>query len=127
MNDYIKCEEHLEKFEFAYNDLLTVVNNPEARELFNFLNPLIKLPDHCEFEGKILTKAVEKVDDTMEITFKEDPVESENHTNVIEKIESILTELEQKEINICAIITDSTGAYAAARLPDPVPVMNQND
>ncbi|RIA84684.1 hypothetical protein C1645_831906 [Glomus cerebriforme] len=65
---------------------------------------------------------VEKVDDIMEIALKEDPVavdisiEHENYINVMEKIESMLTELEQKEINVCAIVTDSAGAYAAARL-----------
>ena len=133
---------------------LSWVNKPEAKELFNFLNPLIKLPDRCELGGKILTKAVEKADDAMNIALKEDPVgvtltfdgwtnvkneqllgavlitsegrpyvwkavdisiERENHIKVIEKVESILTELEKKEITVCAIVTDSAGAYAAAR------------
>ena len=133
---------------------LSWVNKPEAKELFNFLNPLIKLPDRRELGGKILTKAVEKADDAMEIALKEDPVgvtltfdgwtnvkneqllgavlitsegrpyvwkavdisiERENHIKVIEKVESMLTELEKKEISVCAIVTDSAGAYAAAR------------
>jgi len=42
-------------------------------------------------------------------------IERENHINVMGKIESMLTELKQKEINVCAIVTDSAGAYAAAR------------
>ena len=54
--------------------VLSWVNKPEAKELFNFLNPLIKLPDRRELEGKILTKAVEKVDDAMDIALKEDSV-----------------------------------------------------
>ena len=53
---------------------LSWVNKPEAKELFNFLNPLIKLPDRRELGGKILTKAVEKADDAMNIALKEDPV-----------------------------------------------------
>ena len=53
---------------------LSWVNKPEAKELFNFLNPLIKLPDRRELGRKILTKAVEKADDAMDIAFKEDPV-----------------------------------------------------
>ena len=130
------------------------VNKPEAKELFNFLNPLIKLPDRCELGKKILTKAVEKADDAMNIALKEDPVgvtltfdgwtnvkneqllgavlitsegrhyawkavdisiEHENHIKVIEKVESMLTELEKKEITVYAIVTDSAEAYAAAR------------
>ena len=133
---------------------LSWVNNPEAKELFNFLNPHIKLPDQCELGGKVLTKAVEKADDAMDIILKEDPVgvtltfdgwtnvkneqllgavlissegrpyvwkavdistERENHIKVIEKIESMLTDLKEKEITVCAIVTDSAGAYAAAR------------
>ena len=41
--------------------------------------------------------------------------ERENHIKVIEKIESMLTDLKEKEITVCAIVTDSAGAYAAAR------------
>src|SRR6266496_5163593 len=116
---------------------LSWVNNPEAKELFNFLNPHLKLPDRCELEGNILTKAVEKTDDAMNIALKEDPVgvtltfdgwtnvkneqllgavlitsegrpyvwkavdisiERENHIKVIEKVESILTELEKRKL-----------------------------
>ena len=49
---------------------LSWVNNPEVRELFNFLNPLIKLPDRRTLGGKILTKAMEKVDDAMNTVLK---------------------------------------------------------
>src|SRR5256885_15021236 len=118
---------------------LSWVNNPEAKELFNFLNPHLKLPDRRELRGNILTKAVEKTDDAMNIAFKEDPVgvtltfdewtnikneqllgavlissegrpyvwkavnistERENYTKVMEKIESILTDLKEKEITV---------------------------
>jgi hypothetical protein len=133
---------------------LSWVKNSEAKELFNFLNPLIKLPDRRELGGKILTKAVEKADDIMDIALKEDQVgvtltfdgwtnvkneqllgavlitsegrpyvwkavdisvERENYIKVMEKVESMLTELKKKEITVCAIVTDSAGAYAAAR------------
>ncbi|PKC57070.1 hypothetical protein RhiirA1_473067 [Rhizophagus irregularis] len=42
--------------------------------------------------------------------------EHENNTAVINKTEAILTELKNKEITVCAIVTDSASAYAAARL-----------
>jgi hypothetical protein len=127
---------------------LSWVNSPEAKELFNFLNPHLKLPDRRELGGNILTKAVEKADDAMDIALKEDPVgvtltfdgwtnvkneqllgavlissegrpyvwkavdistERENHTKVMEKIGSMLTDLKEKEITVCAIVTDSAG------------------
>ena len=53
---------------------LSWVNKPEAKELFNFLNPFLKLPDRHLLGGKILKKAVENADETMNITFKEDLV-----------------------------------------------------
>lgn len=41
--------------------------------------------------------------------------ERENHIKVMEKIESMLDDLNKKKIVVCAIVTDSAGAYAAAR------------
>ena len=41
--------------------------------------------------------------------------EWENHVAVMNKTETMLTELKNKEITICAIVTDSASAYAAAR------------
>ncbi|RHZ86342.1 hypothetical protein Glove_52g143 [Diversispora epigaea] len=133
---------------------LSWINKPEAKELFNFLNPLLKLPDRHLLGGKILKKAVENSDESMENALKEDPVditltfdgwtnvkneqllgtvlitsegrpfvwkavdissERENHINVMEKIQSMVKELNNKKINICAIVTDSAPAYAASR------------
>ena len=50
------------------------VNNPETRELFELLNPFLKLPDRKTLGGDILTNAVSDGNDTMEIALKEDPV-----------------------------------------------------
>ncbi|GET01058.1 hypothetical protein GLOIN_2v1885672 [Rhizophagus clarus] len=50
------------------------VNNPEVRELFEFLNPFLKLPDHKTLGGPILNDAISKGDNTMKIALKEDPV-----------------------------------------------------
>ena len=50
------------------------VNNPETRELFEFLNPFLKLPNHKTLSGEILTNAVSEGDNTMEMALKEDPV-----------------------------------------------------
>jgi len=41
--------------------------------------------------------------------------ERETHVEVMEKTEAMITELEEKGINICAVVTDSAGAYAASR------------
>jgi hypothetical protein len=133
---------------------LSWVNKPEAKQLFDFLNPFLKLPDRRLLGGKILKKAVENADEIMDNALKEDPVgvtltfdgwtnvkneqllgsvlitsegrpyvwkavdissERENHIKVMEKIESMLDDLKKKEIVVCAIVTDSAGAYAAAR------------
>ncbi|GES86816.1 ribonuclease H-like domain-containing protein [Rhizophagus clarus] len=40
--------------------------------------------------------------------------ECENYTEIIDKIEIMLTNLKKKEITVCAIVTDSAPAYAAA-------------
>jgi len=133
---------------------LSWVNKPEAKELFNFLNPLLKLSDRHLLGGKILKKAIENSDESMENALKEDPVgitltfdgwtnvkneqllgtvlitsegrpfvwkavdislERENHIKVMEKIQSMVKELNNKQITICAVVTDSAGAYAATR------------
>ena len=133
---------------------LSWVNNPEAIELFKFLNPLIKLPDRRILGGDILKQTVADADKVMEITLKEDPVgvtmtfdrwtnvkneqllgtvllasdgkpyvwkavdisiERENYTAVIDKTETMLTELRKKGVTVCAVVTDSASAYAAAR------------
>ncbi|CAG8620183.1 4_t:CDS:2, partial [Diversispora eburnea] len=126
---------------------LSWVNKPEAKELFNFLNPLLKLSDYHLLGGKILKKAVENSDELMESALREDPVgitltfdgwinvkneqllgmvlitsegrpfvwkavdislEWENHIKVMEKIQSTVKELNNKQITICAIVTDKS-------------------
>ena len=130
------------------------VNKPEAKELFEFLNPFLKLPDRQTLGGDILNDAVSEGEKAMQIALKEDPVgvtltfdgwtnvkneqllgvvimtsegrpyvwkandissERETHVEVMEKTEAMITELKTKSINVCAIVTDSAGAYAAAR------------
>ena len=130
------------------------INNPEAKELFEFLNPFLKLPDHRNLGGQILTNAVSERDRAMEVALREDPIgvtltfdgwtnvkneqllgvvimtsegrpyvwkavdissERETHVEVMEKTEAMISELKDKEINVCAVVTDSAGAYAAAR------------
>ena len=41
--------------------------------------------------------------------------EREIHVEVMEKTEAMITELEGKGINVCAVVTDSAGVYAASR------------
>lgn len=133
---------------------LSWVNKPEAKELFDFLNPFLKLPDRRVLGGDILKQVVDKADEVMEIALKEDPIgatltfdgwtnvkneqllgtvllasegrpyvwkavditsERENYVEVINKTETMLTELINKGITVCAIVTDSAPAYAAAR------------
>lgn len=133
---------------------LNWVNNPEARELFEFLNPFLILPDRKTLGGDILNNAVSEVNETMEVALKEDPIgvtltfdgwtnvknekllgvvimtsegrpyvwkafdissERETHLEVMEKTVAMITELKAKNINVCAVVTDSAGAYAASR------------
>ena len=133
---------------------LSWVNKPEAKELFEFLNPFLKLPDRRVLGGEILKGVIAEVDNAMETALKEDPVgitltfdgwtnvnneqllgtvlltsegrpyvwkavdissERENYTAVINKTESMLEDLKKKNITVCAIVTDSASAYAAAR------------
>ena len=42
-------------------------------------------------------------------------LERETHLEVMEKTESMISELKSKGINVCAIVTDSASAYAASR------------
>ncbi|UZO05935.1 uncharacterized protein OCT59_026273 [Rhizophagus irregularis] len=134
---------------------LSWVNNSEAKELFDFLNPFLKLPDRRVLGGDILKQVVDDADKAMETALKEDQIgimltfdgwvnvkneqllgtvllsyerkpylwkavdissEHENYTTVMDKIEIMLTDLKKKDITVCAIVTDSTPAYAAARL-----------
>jgi hypothetical protein len=129
-------------------------NKPEAKELFEFLNPFLKLPDRQTLGGEILKDAVSEKEEAMEIALKEDPVgvtltfdgwtnvkneqllgvvimtsegrpfvwkaddissERETHVEVMEKTEAMIADLKLKSINVCAVVTDSAGAYAAAR------------
>ena len=41
--------------------------------------------------------------------------ERETHVEVMEKTEAMIADLKLKNINVCAVVTDSAGAYAAAR------------
>src|SRR3989337_992498 len=50
------------------------VNKPEAKELFEFLNPYLKLPDRKLLGGKILQDAVSEGNKVMQMALKEDPV-----------------------------------------------------
>ena len=50
------------------------VNKPEAKELFKFLNPFLKLPDHRSLSEKILKNTISKGNKVIEITLKEDQI-----------------------------------------------------
>ncbi|CAB4374853.1 unnamed protein product [Rhizophagus irregularis] len=97
------------------------VNKPEAKKLFDFLNPFLKLPDRHVLGGDILKQVVADSDKAMETAIKENPVasngkpyvwkavdissERENYTAVIEKTEAMLTDLlkTQQALQILAI------------------------
>jgi len=49
------------------------VNKPEAKELFEFLNPHLKLPDRRALGGQILEAAVSEADKAMHEALREDP------------------------------------------------------
>lgn len=164
MDNYIVrslSKEDLKKFQMLLLRLsvscgwaLSWTNKPEAKELFEFLNPFLKLPDRRVLGGEILKQVVTESDKVMESMLKEDPVgvtltfdgwtnvkneqllgtillasegkpyvwkavdissERENYMAVINKVELMLHELKSKDITVCAIVTDSASAYAAAR------------
>jgi Protein of unknown function (DUF 659) len=50
------------------------INKPEAKELFQFLNPYLILPDRRLLGGRILSDAVKDSNDTMVKVFQEDSV-----------------------------------------------------
>ena len=50
------------------------VNKPEAKELFEFLNPYLKLPDRRVLGGQILETAVSETDKAMQEALREDSV-----------------------------------------------------
>ena len=54
---------------------LSWVNKPEAKDLFNFLNPFLKLPDHHVLGDDILKEVVAEADNAMKIALKEDSVD----------------------------------------------------
>ena len=84
MDNYIVrslSKEDLQKFYMLVLQLtvscewaLSWINKPEAKELFDFLNPFLKLPDRCTLGGDILKRVVAKSDEAMEFTLKEDPI-----------------------------------------------------
>ena len=130
------------------------VNKPEARELFEFLNPYLKLPDRHLLGGEILNDAVSEGEEAMQVALKEDQTgvtltfdgwtnvkneqllgvvimtsegrpyvwkaedissERETHVEVMGKTISMLFELKTKNINVCAVVTNSADGYAASR------------
>ncbi|CAB4481890.1 unnamed protein product [Rhizophagus irregularis] len=42
-------------------------------------------------------------------------LERETHVEVMEKTEAMISDLKSKGVNVCAVVTDSASAYAAAR------------
>jgi hypothetical protein len=50
------------------------VNKPEAKELFEFLNPHLKLPDRRALGGQILETAVAEANNAMHEALHEDPI-----------------------------------------------------
>ena len=50
------------------------VNKPEANELFEFLNPFLKLSDRKFLGGEILKDAVSEGNKAMQMALKEDQV-----------------------------------------------------
>ena len=130
------------------------VNKPEAEELFNFLNPHLKLPDRRLLAGSILTDTVKDSNILTLKTLQEDQIgvtltfdgwtnvrnehllgiviltsegrpyvwkatdissEHETHVEVMEKTKEMIKELNNSNIKVIAVVTDSAGPYAASR------------
>ncbi|CAG8473955.1 4178_t:CDS:2 [Scutellospora calospora] len=83
--------------------------------MFKFLNPFLKLSDHCNLGNQVLNKAIDSIEKSIEIMLKEDLVgvtlifdvfdissERENHAEVIKKTELMMHELRENNIILCA-------------------------
>ncbi|RIB14742.1 hypothetical protein C2G38_2194195 [Gigaspora rosea] len=104
------------------------VNNPETKELFQFLNPHLKLPECRILGGRVLKAAVSKKDKIMNEELCQDEIgitltfdswsnikAEEIHIEVMKKTEEMIHELQSMKIKVSAVVTDSAGPYAAAR------------
>ncbi|CAG8669303.1 1940_t:CDS:2, partial [Ambispora gerdemannii] len=111
------------------------VNKPEAKELFDFLNPYLKLPDCQALSGQILEIAVSEGDKAMHEALREDPISItltfDGWTNVknkqllgvmiitsegksyVWKATDISIERES-HLEVSAVVTDSASPYAAS-------------
>ncbi|CAG8818903.1 17154_t:CDS:2, partial [Cetraspora pellucida] len=101
-------------------------------ELFEFLNPTLKLPERRTLDGRILNKEVKRLEDNIVIKLKNNSVgptlafdgwtngmdisgERERWREVIEKIELMFSEIIQMGVKLIAVVCDSASFYAAAR------------
>ncbi|RHZ47354.1 hypothetical protein Glove_585g38 [Diversispora epigaea] len=141
-SDMKKFHTLLLKLSLSCGWVLHWVNKPEAEELFQFLNPHLKLPDRRLLGGHILSDAVIDSNNMMIEVLQKDPVgvtltfdgwtnvrneqllgvkatnissERETHIEVMEKTKEMYTELNDNGVKVCAVVTDSAGPYAASR------------
>ncbi|CAG8766154.1 22547_t:CDS:2, partial [Cetraspora pellucida] len=129
-----KCEHFIGKTtpEQREEILMTKKNNqPEAKELFEFLNPHLKLPDRRALSRKILEAAAAEEDNEMYdalrvmiITSGGRPyvwkvtdisLEKETHIKVMDKTNAMINELKSINTEVSAIVTDSARPYAVSR------------
>ncbi|RHZ77864.1 hypothetical protein Glove_170g15 [Diversispora epigaea] len=133
------------------------VNKPEVEELFNFLNPHLKLPDRRLLAGSILTDTIKDSNILTLKTLQEDQIgvtltfdgwtnvrnehllgiviftsegrpyvwkaidissEYETHVEVMEKAKEMIKELNNSNIKVIAVVTDSADPYATSRITE---------
>ncbi|CAG8798699.1 11897_t:CDS:2, partial [Racocetra fulgida] len=94
--------------------------NPEIKELFEFLYPLIKLPSRQDLGGRILAESAYKITKSIKNLAQQDK-NAENISgectkwlNVQYRTEKILDDLKNKEIKVNAVIIDCGSKYEAA-------------
>ncbi|RIB27831.1 hypothetical protein C2G38_2159583 [Gigaspora rosea] len=111
------------------------INNPETKELFQFLNSLLKLLDCQVLSEQILKVAVSEKDKMMNKELCQDKIGitltfdswinikaeqllgimRETYIEVMEKMKEIIHELQSMEIKVSAVVTDSADPYVATR------------
>ncbi|GBB98899.1 hypothetical protein RclHR1_33570002 [Rhizophagus clarus] len=63
-----------------------IVNKPEAKKLFEFLNPFLKLPDRRVLGGDILDKIVAELNDAMETSLIQRQLRISNRSAVFYRV-----------------------------------------
>ncbi|CAG8774552.1 13426_t:CDS:2 [Cetraspora pellucida] len=131
------CANHIRKCSFfvakylpeQIEAMLTLaIENPEVKALFQFISPLLKLPNRKSLSDRILISAANELQESIielaskdkigvTIAFNTDNIsrERQQQKEVISRIHALFAEAEKLNIKANCLVTDSADAYAATR------------